>query len=101
MLCDVINPRLFLPTVDSYGGEEGAGCVERFHDEIFFTSFQGRHEYVEWFRLCFTLNSLVIRDSFSPYVQVGGRAGRYCDLLILFHFTRSRYRCSRDWEDNM
>ena len=66
MLCDVLNPRLFLPTVDSYGGEEGgegAGCVERFHDEIFFTSFQGRHEYVEWFRLCFTLNSLVIRDS--------------------------------------
>ena len=42
-------------------------CDERFHDEIFFTSFQCHHEYVDWI----ALNYLVIRDSFRPYVQVG------------------------------
>lgn len=46
-------------------------CDERFHDEIFFTSFQCHHEYVDWIALTY----LVIRDSFRPYVQAGGRAG--------------------------
>jgi hypothetical protein len=76
-------------------------CVERFHDEIFFTSFQCHHEYVD---LCFTFNYLVIViRSVHMFRRVGvlARRRRACDLIVLFHFTRSRYRCSRDWEDNM
>ena len=42
-------------------------CVERFHDEIFFTSFQCHHEYVDLFHLYLFSD----RDSFRPYVQVG------------------------------
>jgi hypothetical protein len=48
----VINPRLFF----TYGGRRGVS-------RDFIMRDSGRHYYVVWFHLCFTLTYLVIRDS--------------------------------------